>query len=206
MSTIAGNPNIFDINLLICWGANQRQFKKGEIIYEEGAIPRFFHMVVEGKVKMMNSSEEGREFIQGFAEEGESFGEPVLFEEGPYPATAIAEDDAVIARLEKQRFIQLLKENPEVHFSLTGILARRLQYKSMVAREMAFHDPEHRIMTMLHYLKDNDTTHHNCQYKVPLTRQQLANMTGLRVETVIRTIRNLNEQGQLKIGKGKVFC
>ena len=41
--------------------------------------------------------------------------------------------------------------------------------------------------------------------KVNLTRQQIANMTGLRVETVIRTIRHLNEIGSLDIVNGKVF-
>jgi CRP-like cAMP-binding protein len=39
-----------------------------------------------------------------------------------------------------------------------------------------------------------------------LTRQQVANMTGLRVETVIRSIRNMNENGQLVIERGKVYC
>jgi CRP-like cAMP-binding protein len=45
----------------------------------------------------------------------------------------------------------------------------------------------------------------NC-HKVLVTRQQLANMTGLRVETVIRVIKELEEKKLLSINKGKVYC
>lgn len=41
---------------------------------------------------------------------------------------------------------------------------------------------------------------------VKLTRQQIADMTGLRVETVIRSIRQMEEKGELVIDKGKVYC
>jgi CRP-like cAMP-binding protein len=42
--------------------------------------------------------------------------------------------------------------------------------------------------------------------KIELTRQQIADMTGLRVETVIRSIRELERNGHLKIERGKVYC
>ena len=42
-------------------------------------------------------------------------------------------------------------------------------------------------------------------YKVTFTRQQLADMTGLRVETVIRVIKKLSENGKLNIDRGKVY-
>jgi CRP-like cAMP-binding protein len=41
--------------------------------------------------------------------------------------------------------------------------------------------------------------------KIKLTRQQIADMTGLRVETVIRTIKQLEEKGEVTIEKGKVY-
>jgi len=56
-----------------------------------------------------------------------------------------------------------------------------------------------------HFKKDH---HHICNdcNQLKLTRQQLANMTGMRVETVIRTMRSMHEKGKLKIEKGRVFC
>ena len=43
------------------------------------------------------------------------------------------------------------------------------------------------------------------RFKVNLTRQQIANMTGLRVETVIRTIRAMQDKGLVTIERGKIF-
>jgi len=42
-------------------------------------------------------------------------------------------------------------------------------------------------------------------YKVELTRQQLADLTGLRVETVIRSIKKLEQKGELLIKDRKVY-
>ena len=41
--------------------------------------------------------------------------------------------------------------------------------------------------------------------QVPFTRQEIANMTGLRVETVIRSVKSLEEQGLLKIIDRKII-
>ena len=45
----------------------------------------------------------------------------------------------------------------------------------------------------------------NSEYIVPLTRQQMANLTGLRVETVIRTIKLMEKNNLLKIKKGLIY-
>ena len=42
-------------------------------------------------------------------------------------------------------------------------------------------------------------------YKIDLTRQQMGDLTGLRVETVIRTIKTLEKKGELKIVNRKVY-
>jgi len=71
---------------------------------------------------------------------------------------------------------------------------------------LACYNPEHRISALLQYFKTNNR--HTCPKcnRVQLTRQQIADMTGLRVETVIRAIRHLHTQGKLVIEKGKVYC
>ena len=72
--------------------------------------------MVKGKIKMCNCNDEGKEFIQGFFEAGESFGEPPLFDGAAYPASAEADEASVVIRLRKENFLQLLKENFEVIF------------------------------------------------------------------------------------------
>lgn len=182
-----------------------RSYPKGKIIFFEGDEANYFYMVSEGKVKMLNTSEEGKDFIQGIFYGEQSFGEPPLFtEDKRYPSTAIADADSIIVRLERSTFFEMLPQHYEVHLRITAILAERLRFKTMVAKEISSHPPEHRVMTILRYFKgtyaDNSPF-----YEVELTRQELADLTGLRVETVIRSVKELERKGRLQIKKHKII-
>lgn len=194
-----------DNDLLLCWGAIHRKIEKGQIIFYEGDEAHFYYQVITGKVKMLNCNEDGKEFIQGIFASGESFGEPPLFDNEPYPASAIAEEDAVLIRLNKQNFLQLLKDNPEVHFSFSRLLASRLRFKSILSKELCCYGPEHLIATLIRQFKSASKVPEHTRYKVDFTRQQIADMTGLRVETVIRAIRNMHVKGHVFLEKGKVY-
>jgi len=109
-------------------------------------------------------------------------------------------------RLPKPEFLQLLKENFDIHIKLNQVLCKRLQYKSMILTEVSSYDPEHRLYTLLKYFKSK-LTQKGVEEKimVPFTRQQLADMTGLRVETVIRTIKKMEKSNKLKLQGHKIL-
>jgi CRP-like cAMP-binding protein len=197
---------MIDIDLLLTWGATYKQVQRDEIIFHEGGCANFYYQVVSGRVRWVSINEESREFIQLMVEKEESFGELPLFDDQPYAATAIADEDSVLIRLHKSNFQQLLKDNPEVHFAFTKLLSERIRFKFLTIREMAYYNPEHRVSTLLDYFKKNNK--HTCPKckQIKLTRQQIADMTGLRVETVIRVMRHLHDKGALLIEKGKVYC
>jgi len=197
---------IIDIDILLAWGATFHNLQKGFVLFHEGDYANFYYQVVEGKIKMCNTNEEGKEFIQGIFEAGASFGEPPLFDSGTYPASALADEDSTIIRLRKENFLQLLKENFDIHFCFTQTLARRLRFKSLISKEISSYGPVHRVRTLLEEYKKSHGGDAGIHFKVDLTRQQIADMTGLRVETVIRSIRQMQENGELKIEKGKVYC
>lgn len=193
-------------DLLLAWGATFHNYNKGHVLFCEGDSAHFYYQIAEGKIKMCNCNDVGREFIQGIFGAGESFGEPPLFDEGTYPASAVAETDCIILRLRKENFLQLLKDNFEIHFCFTQILAKRLRFKSLMCNEISSYRPSHRILSLLREYKKSQGYLNGVKLKIDLTRQQIADMTGLRVETVIRSMRDLHEKGELLIEKGKVFC
>ena len=77
----------------------------------------------------------------------------------------------------------------------------------MVLSEISSYDPEHRIISLLKYfktdggsqMKSDKKTRSDFSYTVPFTRQQIADMSGLRVETVIRTVKKMETEGKVKI-------
>lgn len=193
-------------DLLISHGATFKKLNKDEIIFKEGSHCCFYYQLADGEVRWVNIDEEGREFIQNIIEPGESFGELPLFDDNPYAATAIASENSTVLRLSKTAFLQLIKNHPEIHFEFSKLFVERLRFKFMILREIAVHGPEDCITNLFKYFKERKKfTCSKCS-KVTLTRQQIADMTGMRVETVIRAIRNLHDQGKLVIEKGKVYC
>jgi CRP/FNR family transcriptional regulator, cyclic AMP receptor protein len=201
-----GKNCIINTDLLLAWGATFHEHEKGHVLFCEGDTAHFYYQVETGRIKMVNCNEDGKEFIQGIFEAGESFGEPPLFDDGVYPAGAEADTDVTIIRLRKDNFLQLLKDHFEIHFCFTQTLAKRLRFKSMMGKEISSYGPSHRILTLLNEYKKSHGGTKEQRSRIDLTRQQIADMTGLRVETVIRSIRELYEKGELKIEKGKVYC
>lgn len=191
--------------LLTDRGGTIRKYTKNQSIFLEGDTPGFYYQIVQGSIRMVNMNENGREFIQGIFKNGESFGEPVLLIDEPYPASAVANEDTVVIKISKEGFLKILKEFPEILFQFTIILARRVYNKSLVAKAISINRPEQRVLSIFKILKDTYSDPGSQNYKVELSRQQIADMTGLRVETVIRTIRKLQEKEVIKIQKGKIY-
>jgi CRP-like cAMP-binding protein len=193
-----------DENLLITWGAVIKQYAKNEVIFQEGAAPRFYHQVKTGQVRMYNMNEESREYTQGVFEEGDSFGEPPLFINELYPAAAIAVNDCTVFRLSKDTFFKILAEYPLVHQSFTVLFARRVFNKAQQLRDIINHTPEERLTSFLNTFKKK-MDHAGKRVQVTFTRQEIANFTGLRVETVIRTLKKMEETAKVTIEDRKLY-
>ena len=86
----------------------------------------------------------------------------------------------------------MLKENLEAHFKISDVLASRLYYKAIMASEISSQEPEHLIVRLFDYTKEHIQklkTHETLE--VDFKRQQITDLTGLRVETVIRACKAL---------------
>lgn len=197
---------MIDRAVLNKYGASEKKYLRDEVVFNKNGTPKFYFQVVSGKVKMSTYNDAGKEFIQGIFVEGNSFGEPPLFGDFDYPANAVVLEECVLLVLRKEKFESLLMENPEIHLKFTKVLADRLYYKATMASGNSNENAEERIRTILDYLKI--TVHHipdNEDFEVDLTRQQIADLTGLRVETVIRTMKKMSSKGMIKIANRKVY-
>lgn len=196
---------MIDEDILLARGAIYRKIKKGEFIFHEGSKCNYYFQLIEGQVSWLNFDDEGKIFIQSIIEPGECFGELPLFDGEPYAASALADTNCVVLQLVKQSFFQLLSDSPELLFSFSKLLAQRIRYKFFILKEIACHSPEEKVLVLLNHFTQKSLHSANESNKINLTRQQLASMTGLRVETVIKVIRKLYEKGKLIIKKGKIF-
>ena len=186
-------------------GATLVRLARGETLFEQGAPAESFYQVQHGQVKMVSATEQGREFVQGLFTDGQSLGEPPFFAEAMYPASAVAVEPSTAWCCRRTQFLALLTAHPDIHLQLTRALSERLIYKSMMLAEIAVEEAEHRLATLIEYFRSTEAPLPGLPYRVRLTRQQLADMTGLRVETVVRTVKVMEQKGLLRIEEGKVI-
>ena len=195
---------IIDKDLLIAWGGVCKKFRKNQIIFNEGESPRFYYQILEGAVKMQNINVDGKEFVQGIFFDGDSFGEPPLFTGDLYPASGICVADSLIYILQRDTFLKILDEYPSIHRKFSKQLATRIIQKSITLREIVNSTPESRLLAFLDSMKKR-FGENNEPLLIPFTRQQIADITGLRVETVIRTLVKMQEKGEVSIINHKLY-
>lgn len=199
------NPNtLIPLALLKQYGAAKREIPAQTVIFLEGDTAHTYFQIVSGSVKMFNTNPDGKEFVQGMFEAGQSFGEPPLFQNSDYPASAQAISDTTLYALPKDQLFNLLKEHFDIHLKFTSILTKRLMYKAMILREISSHDAKHRILTLIDHLK-NEYGEPSQKMEVNLTRQQISDLLGIRVETVIRTVKQLEKEGEIEIIERKIL-
>lgn len=193
-------------NLLFNNNASKKSFSKGQVLFYEQTAAFYYHQVAEGKVKMICFLEDGKEVIQGIFGSGESFGEPPLMANFPYPARAIALTDCKIWMLPKQNFLHILTEYPALHFKFTEILCQRIENKANLLKTVCIKKPKNRILSFIDFQKDKTLPQKNQgdYFILPHTRQQLADTLSLRVETVIRALKELESEGEIEFASRKV--
>lgn len=192
--------------LLIKYHATLKNFEKNVCLFQMNDTPRFYYQIEQGEAKVFNNNKEGKEFIHFILSSNRGIGEAALFGNFNYPTSCQTTKNSKIWLLSKDNFKKLLMDNQEVHFDISKTMANRLFFKSLISKEISIENPEHKILALLDYLKEKIYAIENpYEYKVELSRQQIADLIGLRVETVIRTVKSLEKQNKVKIKNFKIY-
>lgn len=196
---------VIDENILLSAGAEIKDYKPTETIFCEGDTPNYYYQIITGEVKLNNYNEEGKEFIQNILSEGQSCGESILFIERPYPMNAEAMTECNVLRLHKTAFFKLLNQNPRLCLEVSSFLSQRLYYKFVMMLNISSQNPTIRLKGLMDYLKSFQEDESPYSFMIPLTRQQMASLTGLCVETAIRTIKHMEKDKIVRIENRKIL-
>lgn len=182
---------------------HRQAYGDGEEIFSEGAAADFLPIVLSGRVKMIRSPVLGKEVIIGIFNEGDMFAVPPVFDGGPYPASAYAVEQTDLLQIERRDFLRLLNERSEFAIATISWMSEMLREKTSMIRNLAIASPERRIGNVL--IKLVEAQERPCPVKIPVRRQDIAEMASLTTETTIRAIRRLADQGLVRIVHGKIF-
>ncbi|KIC61324.1 Crp/Fnr family transcriptional regulator [Chryseobacterium taiwanense] len=189
-------------DLLLSSGAKIGTYTKGQFIFKENTEVHSYFQILTGKVKIVSHQKKGREFIHNIPTSGDCLGEIFLFLQHQYSVSAVAMEKSSIFILERSNFALILKNNPDILLQLYKCMAENMHYNYLMNGQNV-ETPAEKTIKLLQYLKNsNQLTASN---QVLLSRQEIASLTGLRVETIIRTVKYLQSIGTVTIVNGKII-
>ncbi len=186
------------------FGAQILNLTKNDLIFREGDKSQYIFWLLKGEIHMYNSGAEGKEFLQMKVQEGQCFGEAAFILDLPYPISAmVMSQNCELVRQKRENFEKMIRLHPEIMMNFTQEVAKKVYEKTVKLKELVYGNPEEKLMAVLEHFKvENGNT--NKEVLVPFTRRELANTTGLCVETVIRTVKKLEKKQKLKIINRKI--
>ena len=192
-----------DLNLTLMKLGLRKIFSANELLFSEAEEATFLPIVLTGKVKMVRYPEVGKEVILGVFQSGEIFAIPPALDGKRFPATAVAIEESQLLLLPRPDFLDLMKSSNEfssiVMSRMCGILRDRADTVQILATPSAEHRVASVLLRLAGEVKDNEIK------KISHRRQDIAEMSGLSLETTIRVIRKLEDRGYLKIIRGRIF-
>jgi len=189
----------FKEELLHSIGAVEQHYTPGDYIFREGANPKFYFQIVNGDVKLNNYNSAGKEFIQNILSSKDPVGDYVLYLEQTYPVNAVALSNCTIIKLCASTFTHFLDQHPSHYLELCKSLSKQLYRKFILMQKISSSSAVERIKEVLELTKHEHEDKTPFTYEVPITRQQLASLTGLCVETIIRAIKKMERDKIVRI-------
>ncbi len=172
-------------------------YKKGEIIYHQGANPAGLYCVHDGKVKLSSISNDGKSTIISISSPGELFAHKNVFNNQVYQTSAIAIEESKVCFIEKKFFFDLLQEEPSVSLQLVSQMAKEMGAAVKSISDLTQKTVRARFATFLvdackNFGKEIDG---KTYLDIKLTREELASIVGGATETVIRLISDFKDEG-----------
>ena len=165
--------------------SEMREYTRGEVILGPGPRSDAIYLVKAGRVKISTPSAGGKEQVLALLDRGDLFGE-LAPQELPVPARAEALDRAVVCRIERTLFEDIIRSTPDVALKVIQALARRLRAAEQEIEDLALRDVPGRLASLLLRLADGygEEDARGVRLSFRLTHQDLADMIGSTRETV----------------------
>ncbi len=180
---------------------------KGEVIFSEGQPGDQMYVIVEGKVKLGQTSSDGRESLLGVLGPGEMFGELSLFDPGLRTSTATALTDSIVLALGNDQLRPWLSGRPEVAAALLQALARRIRRTNEAMADLVFSDVPGRVAKALMELgeKFGEITPDGLLVTHDMTQEELAQLVGASRETVNKALADFAQRGWIRLESRQVL-
>ncbi|EHK53216.1 cyclic nucleotide-binding protein [Mesorhizobium alhagi CCNWXJ12-2] len=187
-------------------GARSVRYPKQSAVFEQEAEAHSFFVLLDGHIRVVRTTPEGHQVIVRYISEGEIFGVAAALGRTTYPASAIAAVDCVALVWPNALWSELSLRFPSFGANTYKTVGSRLQETHTRVVELSTEQVEQRVAHALLRLvnQTGQKTDQGIEIDFPISRQDIAEMTGTTLHTVSRLLSAWEERGLIVSGRQKV--
>jgi CRP-like cAMP-binding protein len=191
--------DITEINSLF----QEQGYMPGQPIYFSGDPATRLYIVAVGKVKLLRHTMSGQDVVLDILTPGEFFGTLSILGQEEYPETAQAQTSCCVLGIAAADFQTILRGHPAVAITALEVVGQRLRAAQETIQQLSAYPVERRIAFTLLKLanKLGQPQAEGLLLQIPLSRQDIAEMTGTTLETASRVMSQFQKAGLIRTGR-----
>jgi CRP-like cAMP-binding protein len=194
-----------DLKLLLA-NQSEQTYKKGEVIFKEGAYAFGIYYILEGKVKKYKVDREGREQIIYVANNGELLGYHAVLSASRYSDYAAALEESQISFIPKDDFIDAVRQSDVLNRRLLKTLSHEFTVMSNTLTMFAQKSVRERLALQLIVLREKYKVNFEpgMPVEINMSRKDLASLAGTARENVARVLSEFKKDGIIATNARKI--
>lgn len=186
--------------------ARSLRVEKNAPVFEQGAEAASFFLLLHGHVRAAKTTPDGHQMVVRYVSAGEIFGVAPAIGLSRYPATATAVADSVVLAWPSARWTELTSRYPTIAAGAMQMIGGRLQEAHTRIIEMTTEEVERRVAHALLRLakQAGRKIDKGIEIDFPISRQDLAEMTGTTLHSVSRVLSAWEKSGLVEGGRQRI--
>ncbi|MGC1294612.1 MAG: Crp/Fnr family transcriptional regulator [Alloacidobacterium sp.] len=177
--------------------AVESHLRKGEILFLSGEEAKGLFVVVRGKIRAFQQDDDGREQVMHVDASGAVLGDVPVFDDGPYPVSAISESDADVLFIEKSDMRGLCVKYPSLALAALKLLAAKVRKHASLVETLSLHEVGQRLALFLltEAQSASFSVHGPMSFRLDLSNHEIASRIGSVRDVVSRSLARLKHEG-----------
>jgi CRP-like cAMP-binding protein len=194
-----------DLNQILSVAQTLR-VQAGETVFEQGQPAERFFVLLHGHLKVLKVTPEGEQVMVRYVIPGEVFGIAHAMRRPAYPAACLAVEESIMLVWPSQEWDRFMAGNPQFASNAIQTIGQRLHDAHSRITELSTEEVEQRVARCILRLVDScgEKTEDGITINFPITRQEIAEMTGTTLHTVSRMLSAWKDHGVVMTGRKRI--
>lgn len=179
----------------------KRRLRRGGFLFRAGEPAAGFYRLVSGEVRVYQMDEKGREVEVVRLRPGDFLGEAVSLASGVFPSFAQATRDSEVLWFDKRDVLAEVRRNPAAALFFIDLLARKCLALSARVEALGLMTVRQRLV---HFLLSRCSGEETCLVELGMRKVDLARRLGTVGETLSRTLRQMEDEGLIKVEGSRI--